>query len=166
MAAAIAALPLRTVAQQAGETHLQTAFIYQFTNYIEWPAEKLAGSDFVICVAEDSPLVQDLKDLAKTKTIKGKPLRICTSSDIKELRKSQIVIVNAGSGSQLAEISHALKGSSALVVSFGSGLAGKGATISFFLDDGRLRFEICRAAAEKEHLQIGAQLLKLAKLVD
>jgi hypothetical protein len=144
---------------------VQTAFIYQFTNYITWPAESI-GETFLITVVGASPLTQELENLAKTKTAQGKKIEISEVSEISLLKKSRIVILGKSNERVLEEVKKKTRGSGALIISFGNGLAEKGAMINFYLDDGKLRFEMNRSALEQEKIQVSSQLLKLARLVE
>jgi len=144
---------------------VETAFIYQFTNYITWPPESEKDA-FVISVVGDSRLTRSLEELAKVKTVKDKKMVIHQITDSSQLKKSDIVVIGSSNEKLLEEISKKTKGMHALVISFNEGAATKGSMINFYLDEGRIRFEINRAALEAEKLQASSQLLKLARLVD
>jgi len=149
---------------------LETAFIYQFTNYIEWSARDPAQQEarpFVITILGDSPIENEFNELSKAKKVKNRPIKVLRVASAKLISKeSDIVFVATGSVDVLHEVVSKAKGSGALIVSDSQGFATEGAMINFFLDDGRLRFEINRHKLEGEHLVMSSQLLKLAKLVD
>ena len=42
----------------------------------------------------------------------------------------------------------------------------QGGIVNFFLENGKVRFEINRSAAERSGLRISSRLLQLAKIVD
>lgn len=152
-------------AQPLPEDKLKTAFIYQFTKYINWPAESEL-SEFSISLVGDTSLWKSLEELAREKKIKDRPVQVQSADSHSDLTKTNIVIV---SGDE-ALVTHVLKrarGSHALTISQGDGLAEKGVMINFYVTaEGRLRFEINRKAAESAGLIISSQLLKMARIVE
>jgi hypothetical protein len=149
------------------EERLKAAFVYQFTNYVEWPKSvfKTPQDPFVIEVVGKSPLVEELQKLAQTKKVAGHPITIMVT-DEGHMSPAQMVILSGGDEAVLAKIAAKLKSSPCLLVTQGADFAKKGAMINFFVDQERLRFEINRAAVEAAHLHVGSQLLSLAKLVE
>ena len=165
-------LPLGIHLSSFADTHtehqLETAFIYQFTNYIEWPTDPSipAGSPFIISVLGSSPLTSELEQLARAKTTQSRKIEIHPAADISRLTKSHIVVITNSDENELKTLFNKLKGRNTLVISYADGFARKGAMINFFKEGGRLRFEINRSALERQNLQISSQLLKLAKVID
>ena len=144
---------------------IETAFIYQFTNYITWPTDSTRTS-FVISVVGASPITGELEDLAKTKSVKGQKLEIHQITESPQLKKSDIVVLTSSNEKILEEVLKKTRGTNTLIISFSKGFASKGAMINFYLEEGRLRFEINRPALENEGLQASSQLLKLAKVIE
>ncbi len=151
------------------EHRVKTAFIYQFTNYVEWPKDQrtLAATEpFLVTIIGNSPLVQELHNIAKAKTVKGRPIEIDHLQDSSKIRKSQMIIIAGSDDKALRDILERTKNMGALIISHADGFAKKGSMINFFIEDGRLRFEINRPALEEGQLQVSSQLLKLAKIVE
>ncbi len=156
-------------AVSAQQAQVEAAFIYQFRNYITWPDEaEAAGSrDFVISVVgPESGLFQELEQLAKTKKMKNRSIEVRLVENVSKLSKSDIVIVGSSSLDLLQDVVRKVKGEHALIVSHAEDFAKKGAMINFFLEDDRLRFEINPSAIKKENLQVGSQLLNLARIIN
>ncbi|MEO5970905.1 MAG: YfiR family protein [Bdellovibrionia bacterium] len=156
------------LADPVKEYKVQTAFIYQFTNYVEWPQDKSAISaqePFIIAVIGSSPIVQELEALAKIKTVKGRKIEVNKIENVSLLGRSNIIVIASTDESLLRQAVQKTTGSGALIVSYSEGFAQKGAMINFFQEEGRLRFEINRTALESQKLQVSSQLLKLAKLI-
>src|SRR5258708_35970967 len=57
------------------EYSIKAAFIYKFTNYIDWPSH-LPGNEFVIGIIGQSPITGALETIANTKTVKDKKIVI------------------------------------------------------------------------------------------
>ena len=166
----VLAVPAAHAHSDSEKDKIESAFIYQFTNYIDWPLirdQSEGAAPFVISVAGNSPIVAELEDLAKTKTVKGRKIAVHQFTDASRLTlNSSIIIIAVPDEDLLKDVIRRSKGTSALIVSFSRGFAEKGAMINFFLDEGRLRFEINRRAIENQNLRVGSQLLKLAKLIE
>jgi hypothetical protein len=143
------------------------AFVYQFTNYITWPDESPPSETkpFAISiVGKETKIFKHLEALAKIKKVHKRPIEVILT-EVPLLAKSQIVIVDSREGTLLQEVLRKVKGQNTLVISQGNGFAKKGSMINFYVEESRVRFEINQSAAKKENLQIGSQLLNLAKLV-
>lgn len=159
-------------AQSQSGPILKTAFIYQFTKYIEWPETfSLPEEDrpfFVISVWEDSPLLSELEKLSSEKDIKGKKIKLNVVKGPSEIleKKSHILVYGGGESPDLFKTLEQMKGTGTLLIGHGDGLGKKGMMINFYTDEGRLRFEINRKAIERENLYINSQLLKLSRIVE
>ena len=148
------------------EERIKAAFVYQFTNYIDWPDDALKPkSAFVIDVVGRSPLIDELQALAKAKTVKGRPIEVA-ADDGSRAAAAQVVIVNTTDEAVLARLAAKLKNTPCLIVSEGPDFARKGSMVNFFVEQGRLRFEVNRSAVTAARLHIAAPLLALARLVD
>lgn len=156
------------LADPVKEYKVETAFIYQFTNYVEWPQNNTSAAAleyFVISVVGSSPIVQELEALAKIKTVKGKKIQVNRVENSALLERSNIIVMTSSDETLLRQTVQKANGSGALIISYSEGFAHKGAMINFFQEDGRLRFEINRNALENQKLQASSQLLKLARLI-
>src|SRR5438094_7899033 len=63
------------------EYKLKTAFIFNFTKYVEW--DSITNNDFVICVFGESPIIETLDNDAANNKIKNKKVVVkrCNSTD-------------------------------------------------------------------------------------
>ncbi len=151
------------------QSQVEAAFIYQFRNYIIWPDEAgtLDQRDFIISiVGNENGLFQELEKLAKVKKMKNRSIEVRAVETVAKLSKSDIVIVGSNDAEILQEVVRKVKGAHTLIVSHSSEFAKKGAMINFFVQDERLRFEINLNAIRKENLQVGSQLLNLARVIN
>jgi hypothetical protein len=148
---------------------VKAAFIYQFTNYIDWPDDaglKKPTDHFVIEIFGSTSLRDELLLLAQSKTVKGHVIEVVVAEDIGRLKPAPIVIVATNEETILSKAVGKLKNTPSLIVSQGPDFAKKGAMINFFVEKDRLRFEINRNGMANARLKAGSQLLALAKLVE
>jgi|TARA_B110001469_G_C9645459_1_gene326037 hypothetical protein len=145
---------------------IKAVFIYNFTKYIEWPADYQA-SDFTIAILGDNQsLYNELTNMSKVKKVDNKPFKIKLISDVSEIGKSHIVYIPNENSSNLAKAVVNTKGKSALIVTETRGHAGKGASINFIILGGRQKFELNKLTAESNNLKVSSTLANIAVLVN
>lgn len=155
-------------APEALEYRLKTAFIYNFTRFVEWPpetVEELAGP-FRIGILGISPLREEIGAL-RGKTVNGHPLSIRHYpiwND--EARECEILFIAASEANHLHAILAKLDNAPVLTVGDTASFAARGVMINFFMDDNKVRFEINRRQARAARLEISSRLLKLAVLTE
>ena len=161
-----------TSAQAPGvnrEYPLKAAFLYNFGNYIEWPADTFASADapFVVGVMGTNPFGTVLNDVAATKTLHGRSIVIRPVVDESEVAACQILFICAGVGEieRLAVINSS-RDKHVLIVGETKDLAAQGAVINFFVEQNKVRFEVNAQAARERDLKISSKLMSLAKLVE
>jgi len=155
-------------AQQAGpgEYEVKAAFLYNLALYVEWPAARLQGQRAITIGAVgkdvfDGALEKTLKD----RTAQGKPVEAVRFATADDVKPCHLLFVPIDERNQLEKIAKALKGSSTLIVSEFDGAALKGAPLNFYIENKRVRLEVNPDAAAREHLKIGAQVLRLSRIV-
>jgi hypothetical protein len=157
---------LRAQSALQHEYEIKAAYLYNFINYIDWPANTLppAGGTITIGIVGENPFGPAINPL-KGKQIKGRTLAVKQVATAKDLESCQIVFVSASEKARLPEIFGQLKESKALTVSEMDGFATQGGIINFISERNKVRFEINPDAAHRMGLTISSELLKLARLV-
>jgi hypothetical protein len=147
-----------------GDTNarLKSVFIYNFTRYIDWPADYKTG-DFVITMyGTNAAMNTELNNLAKTKTVGTQKIIIRNITTLDGIGKSNILYVTNDVTTPIADINARLKGKATLLVTEQPGLAKKGAAINFVVVENRQKFELNQNNAEKNNLKVSSSLLALA----
>lgn len=146
------------------EYKVKAAFLYNFTLFVEWPAEAFSGNDspLNICILGKSPFGDVLGSL-KGKTVKTRKLVVRQINSVQEMRSCQVLFVSASEKMQLPNILAAAKNQNVLTVSDMDGFAEAGGIINFITLEDKVRFEINLKAAQQARLKISSQLLKLAR---
>lgn len=133
-------------------------FIGKFIDYIAWPGK---GDDLTIGVVGDSPV---LKELQTTVGQRGKGT-IKKISEVSDAANCQIIFLPSSQGKLFQQIKDAIADKSVLLVTEEEQFAWQGAGISFYLQDGKLRFLLNQAVASAKNLKISSSLLVLAKVI-
>ena len=142
------------------EYRVKAGFLYNFVRYIEWP-EPVSGS-FLICVAGQNPFGTVLEELIQNERVRGVPLR--TEVIPGPLPECQVVFTPKTSN--VPAYLKAVAGTPTLTVGETDRFIEQGGLINFFVEQGRVRFEVNRAAAERVKLRISSRLLQLARIVE
>jgi len=153
------------MAQTVDEYRVKAAFVFNFAKFIQWPTEafKTPADPLVICVLGQDQMTNSLRDAVNGNAIDGRPVIVRQFAVGQVSCDCNILFV----GSSVAKrFRSGLKESAGLLtVGETPGFAADGGVINFKLEDGRVRFEINVAAAERQQLHISSKLLSLAQLV-
>ena len=146
------------------EYQLKAAFLLNFPNFVEWPADAFTGpgDPLVFGVFGKDPFDGALNDAGSKSTIKGRHILIRFSSDPVVLRSCHVVFIPAGQMRGYTKLSSAIKASSVLTVGETAEFTERGGMITFLLQEGHLRFTVDQGAAEKCRLKVSSKLLQLA----
>jgi len=161
------ALTPRPACAQSREYQIKAAFLFNFAQFIEWPAGTYVATNapFSIGILGDDPFGAALDDTVQGETIANHKLIVRRSRQIADLADCQMIFVSKSEKKRLAEILSALDSRPVLTVSEVEGFTRSGGGINFYLDGSKVRFEINPAAAQNDGLKISSQLLSLGKIV-
>jgi hypothetical protein len=150
----------------ADEWQIKSAFIYNFTKFVEWPEAALGASaqPIVIGVLGEKPLAQQLAAVVAGRNVNGRPIEVRPVRTAAEARATQLLFVAAAEESRYAAMRSELADSPVLTVGETPSFSVTGA-IGFVQDGEKLRFEINVEIAERAHLKISSQLQKLAAAI-
>jgi hypothetical protein len=156
-------------AMEAGlptEYQLKAVFLFNFAQFVEWPAAAFAGDDapLAICVLGQDPFGSDLDEAVRGESAMGRPLVVRRYAEAGEpgVGGCHILFVAPAHTGQLDAVLAHVKGHSTLVV---SDTPQRGAVIGFVKERNRVRLRIDLAAANEAKLTISSKLLRLADVV-
>lgn len=138
----------------------QALYIYNFTKYIQWPN---AGQQVVIGVLGSGTINRELEKMVDSK--RGDKLKFVKLSSFDKLGECNIIFVAKDQERNLKSVLEKTEGKSILIISEDEKSVEKGAGISFFLEDDKLRFSINKSAVESRKMKISGSLLTLARVI-
>ncbi len=143
------------------EYDVKAAFLYNFVKFVEWPPAAFRDdrSPIEICVHGTDPFGQSLDDVVKGETVGARGLSIRRPASFEGCH---VLFVCASERERMSEVLAAVGGRPVLTVADSDGFLRAGGMINFVLDEGRVRFRINQAAAERVRLTISSKLLRLA----
>jgi hypothetical protein len=150
---------------EAEEYKLKAAFMYNFTNFIEWAPDPSADV-FIIGVLGPSLIIDPLTEIAKTKKVNNKRIVIKEFSSPEELTFCNILFISQKTSFPMDLILNKVLFKNTLVVSEKNGSAAQGACINFVVVNDKLKFETNLTALNSTGLKVSSQLLKLAIIVN
>jgi hypothetical protein len=157
----------RAADANALERQVKSAFVFNFLQFIEWPATAFEKSDepIIIGVADTNCLGDALAAATDGKTVRGRKV-VIRNVDPKSPGRCHVLIVGNLEGNDLQSILKSAPASGCLTIGDSEHFTEGGGVIRFFLEDRKMRFEINLAGAQRAELQISSKLLKLAKVIN
>ncbi|QOX78966.1 YfiR family protein [Trichlorobacter lovleyi] len=158
-------LPLTAGASDL-ETKIKTAYIYNFTKFIDWPADegKSTSEPFRICLIGSDPIRTTLGELTNREA-KGRPIRVVRIKEPSGLSSCHLLYISRSEETQLALILQRLQGTQVVTVSDIPQFAQRGGMISFVTDKERVRVQINQRTAREVGVKLSAKLLEIARVV-
>jgi|GEM_PF-5095885 len=145
-----------TQAQNLSKYH--ALYIANFVKYIEWDDGSKDPKIGIVANAETFNKMKPYFANLNTDFLR----RI---EDPKDYTKCQIIFVPSSQKKLFKDINEATKGKNILVVTEDEQFAKQGASISFYLSEGRLRFILNKAVTDSQRLKVNGKLLSMAKII-
>ena len=169
LASLIASSGLAATASAAApsEYQLKAVFLFNFAQFVEWPAQAFAAADspFIIAVVGEDPFGAELDAAVRGETVMGHPLLVKRYQKVRDLEPCHILFISSTELKQLEKILTLLDRSAVLTVSDIDRAAERGAMIQFSNERNRLRLRINVEAAKAAGLTLSSKLLRPAEIV-
>jgi hypothetical protein len=149
------------------ESQIKAAFLYNFTKFVEWPAEVFPNRNHPIAIGilGENPLVAELQMIVENRKVNGRTIVVINVLTPADIAATQLLFVSADEDARFADLKRVAQDNAVLTVGESPSFAAAGGAIFFVQQNGKLRFEINIAAAERARLKISAELQKLATAV-
>lgn len=145
---------------------VKAAFLYNFTKFVEWPAEAFNDNDAPIFlgILGDDPFGSAIKTI-EGKTIKGRKLIIKRFSRVENLNECHILFICSSERKRLSQILDRVKSKNVLTVGETEEFVQTGGILSLVKDGKKIKFGVNLNAAREAGVKVSSKLLKLAKFV-
>ena len=160
-------------AQVFKEYDLKALFLYNFPQFVDWPADTFASptTPLVIGVLGQDRFGKSLDDLTRTDSANSRiggtarKIKIERSRRFTDLQNCHILFIDQSESANLDEIFRKCCGKPILTVSDMEGFTRRGGMIQFITDEKekKIRLRINNSSAKDAHLAISSKLLKLAQ---
>ncbi len=136
----------------------QALFMSKFIDYVQWPDGK---ENLVVGIVGNSRVLIELQKTVGQKN-KATVKKISSAADA---ATCDMIFLPTDQNKLFSTILSGTEGKSVLIITEGEELAKKGSVISFYVDQGKLKFYINKSAASSRGLQISRSLMSLAKII-
>lgn len=166
LAGALASACAADAKPRATEYDLKAAFLFNFAQFVEWPADAFGStnSPIVIAVLGPDPFQGALDKVCAGEEVRGRPLRVIRYAKAADVRPAHMLFIPRAMAPQLPDALSRVASSSTLTVSDADKFAERGGMIQLFTDQNQVRLRIDAEAARKAGLSISSKLLRLAQL--
>jgi YfiR/HmsC-like len=160
-------LAAEPVAAQSLGSQVKAVFLFNFTQFVEWPLQSFAGpqAPLVIGVLGEDPFGTYLDDALTGELARGRPIALERYRSVEQVGPCHVLFVSHSEAPRLEPILAQLNGRGVLTVSDLEGFATRGGIIQFTTVQGKIRLIINLAAARRAGLTISSNLLRPAQIV-
>lgn len=147
---------------------VEAAYLYNFGKFVTWPPDRTSEADqFQICVLGKDPFGSVLDSTVEGERIGGRQIAIQRITRVQQAAPCNILFVSTSEEANLHPVLDEANRLHILTVSDVKHFAQRGGVIGLSVQEERVRFEVNRKAAERSHLQLSSELLKVAiKVID
>lgn len=148
------------------DTLVKAAFLHKFASFVEWPEGAFARADtpLRIGILGDDQVWRDLSELARDRDRDGRPVVVTRLNANDALTGFHILYLKASTPSRIADLVATVP-EGVLTIADSDGAHPKGSVLSFFLDEGRVRFGVSVQSAVRQRLKLNPRLIAAARQV-
>lgn len=152
---------MNVYAQQVQRQVAISAYIYNFAKNMEWQNESSLKEFNFLIIGQDEKIIQEMRNMAKAKTIREKPIRITTATALTDITNMQLIFLLKGNEENLVKVFDRIEGKNILLVT--DGYQDKKLFMINFFDSGKgtLQFEINKANILNQNLRIMQDMILL-----
>lgn len=153
-------------ASEALELRVKAAFLFNFTRFAHWPAASFqtAHSPIVMCVLESDPIAPVLEQTVRDKDVDARPVQVERRGWRDDMSHCHLLYVGGSESAPVKAAFETTRSAPVLTVHELEGALPAGVA-RLYLEEGRLRFEVNEADAQRRSLQFSAKLLGLARVI-
>ena len=148
------------------EYQLKAVFLFNFTQFVEWPASSFATdqSPLVIGILGKDPFGAALPEIVSGEKVNGHPVTVQYYSNMEEIKTCHILFINLAEAKKTERVVGSLKGRNILTVSDEPDFSEQGGMVRFFIRDNKIKFQINLEASKAAGLVLSSKLLRLAEI--
>jgi len=146
------------------ERSVMAAYIYRFITYVEWPASAFPNAEapIVIGVVNADDIAAELEQIVQGRTALNRRLQVRRLAVGEPWTGVNVLFVGGENAPKHLQTAKTLTDRSVLTITGVARGIEHGSVINFVQVDGRVRFEVNVAVAEKSGLRLSSRLLTVA----
>lgn len=152
--------------ESAREYQVKAAFLYNFGQFVDWPAQAFTdhNAPFIIAVLDPDPFDGALDHAVAGKSIAGHPLAVKHVPAGADLPACHVLFIPADQDDRAKDTVARVAQSPVLTVGETDAFEQAGGAIRFYIEDGKVRFAIDPDATQRAGLKVSSKLLSLARI--
>jgi hypothetical protein len=154
-------LMLGTNSIKAQEENVIAIAIYNFTRYIDWPADQ-AGKDFLIDVIGHKSVCDKLKEITTGRKVGNRNIIVRYLETPDKITTSEILFVGFWQSKDMPKILDKLKAANTLLITEKDGQIESGSAINFVIRNNTIKFEVKKSNIVKYGLALSETLEQMA----
>lgn len=150
----------------APEFSVKSVFIFNFTQFVEWPAEAFSGPDspFIIGIVGTNPFGTYLLETVAGERVGSHPIQVHHFQEGADLKECHLLYVNLLDSKKIKTVLTALDHRHTLTVGDAPLFTREGGMIRFFMRNNKIRLEINPTTVRAAQLTISSKLLNVAEI--
>ena len=146
------------------ELNIMASFLYNFSKYVQWPAEKFANdkSPLIFCIIDQDSLIPIVAKTLMGKKTKGRRLITHSRKRTDDMKSCHLVYIGTKEQEGEGKVVKSPPGSGVLTVGYRGKTSNAKAIINLIKDKNKFKFAINTNVADQANLKIGSKLLQLA----
>lgn len=149
-----------SISSRAQEENFISVSIYNFTRYIDWPAN--TAGVFTIDIIGHKSIYDKLKELVETRRVGNLNIVVRYLESVNQITQSEILFIGFWQSKDIAKVMEKVSNKNTLILTEKDGMIENGSAINFVIRNNAIKFEIKRAHIEKYGLKVGEGLINLA----
>ena len=152
---------------QSHERSVMAAYIYRFITYVEWPASAFPNAEapIIIGVVNADDIAAELEQIVQGRTAQNRRLQVRRIALGETWTGVNVLFIGGEGAPKFLQAAKTLTDRSVLTITGVERGIEHGSVINFVQVDGRVRFEVNVAVAEKSGLRLSSRLLTVATRV-
>jgi hypothetical protein len=157
---------IQTLSKQ--ESQVRSVFLYNFTQFVEWPPESFAKPDspLIIGIVGNDPFGNVLQETMRNEIINGHPLIVQYFNKVEDIKTCHILYINLTKSEQFKHVFDYLANQNILTVGDAVNFSKQGGMIRFFTENNKTRIRINLDEVKERKLTVSSKLLRLAEVVE
>jgi hypothetical protein len=153
---------------RATEYDLKAAFLYNFTQFVQWPENAFSAPDsaFQLCLIGEDPFGRVLDETVTSEFVGKHPIVVRRIRDVENTPACHLAFVSAKSNIPFEVVLETIQDHPVLLVGEDPDSAEKGGTIALRVVNRRIRLTVNLSAARAANLRISSKLLRLSTIVE
>lgn len=148
---------------QNSDYRIHSVFLYNFTKYFNWKEDN--SHAFVIAILGNSIIKSELEKRFIGKTVNNKQVQVREFKSVEDISDCHILFLPALQSHKIDAVLTKIQGKSTLLVTDMEGLGKKGSSINFIEVDGKLRFELNKAALQSSGIRASSEIERLSIII-